>query len=337
MAVSSIEAKTVAQRVLSCVAVSALGTMAASADLAAESMVAANGRLEGGEPTAELHFAESGRIAAVLVVEGQVVKKGDRLALLDCTALSAELKEAQAQLAIAKRGGRPEAVSRQQAEVDALRAEARRYEAQVRRLVDLAARDLAARSALEDAELALRAVNARRVVAERGLKEISSPLPKQERTAAAARVDSLSARIEECEMKAPADGLILRRLREPGAAVSQLTPAPVLLFTSAGEWHVRAEVDENDIGRISAGQEALVTAPGFGDVTVRGRVVRMSSLMGRRSVMSGDPGEKMDRDVREVLVRLDNEPPAPVVGLRVKVRFAQAGETQANLGGRRGR
>ena len=58
--------------------------------------------------------------------------------------------------------------------MEALRAEARRYEAQVRRLTDLAARDLAARSALEDAELTLRAVNARRVVAERGLNEISS-------------------------------------------------------------------------------------------------------------------------------------------------------------------
>ena len=91
-------------------------------------------------------------------------------------------------------------------------------------------------------------------------------------------------------MKAPADGLVLRRLLEPGAAVSLMAPAPVLLFTSAGGWHVRAEVDESDVGRISAGQQALVTAPGFGEVTVRGRVVRMSSLMGRRRRNVGRSG-----------------------------------------------
>ena len=95
MAVSSIEATTAARRVLWCVAVSVLGThRSVLADPGTGSMVAANGRLEGGEPTSELHFAESGRIAAVLVAEGQVVKKGDRLALLDCAALSAELQEA---------------------------------------------------------------------------------------------------------------------------------------------------------------------------------------------------------------------------------------------------
>ena len=295
--------------------------IAGPATAAEELVVAANGRLEGGQPTSTLHFAEAGRILAIAVVEGQPVRRGEVLARLDCSALEAELREAQAQFAIANRGGRAEAVATHRAEVDALTAEARRFEAHVRRLVNLAAKDLAAKSALEDAELQLRAVEARRMVAERALIQTRSALPAQERAAAAARVDALAARLKECQIIAPADGVVLRRLLEPGAAVSPVAPAPVLLFASTDGWHARAEVDEHDVGRIRVGQPTVVTAPGFGEAAVRGTVVRMSSLMGRRTVLSGDPAEKMDRDVREVLVRLARAPPAPVVGLRVKVKF----------------
>jgi hypothetical protein len=54
-------------------------------------------------------------------------------------------------LDIAKRGGRVETVAVKQADVEALDAEVRRHEAQVRRLTNLAARDLTAKSSLEDA------------------------------------------------------------------------------------------------------------------------------------------------------------------------------------------
>jgi hypothetical protein len=43
--------------------------------------------------------------------------------------------------------------------------------------------------------------------------------------------------------------------------------------------------------------------------------------MGRRSVLSGDPAEKTDRDTLEVIANLDPSPDHPAIGLRVTVRF----------------
>jgi multidrug resistance efflux pump len=282
---------------------------------------AANGRLEGTNPTAALQFAQSGRIAEILVAEGESIREGQPLAQLDCSNLKAQLRAATAALEIAKRGERAEAIAVQQAEVTAIEAEKGRYEAQVRRLERLAAKDLAAKGSLEDAELLVRQIEARRQVALLKLVEFRNPQPAQERAAVAAQVEALVAQIRECTLQAPTHGVVVRRLLEPGAVVSTLTPEPVFLFADTRIWHVRAEIDESDVGRVRVGHKAVVTAPAFGTSKANGTVIRVSPMMGRRTVLSGDPGEKMDRDVNEVLVRLASRPPVSIIGLRVKVRF----------------
>jgi len=47
--------------------------------------------------------------------------------------------------------------------------------------------------------------------------------------------------------------------------------------------------------------------------------------MGRKKVKTGDPAEKSDRDVLEVIADLEDHDPLLVVGLRVVVRFTSAG------------
>jgi hypothetical protein len=43
--------------------------------------------------------------------------------------------------------------------------------------------------------------------------------------------------------------------------------------------------------------------------------------MGRKSVLSGDPAEKADRDVLEVIIELDQSAKELPVGLRVTVQY----------------
>ena len=43
--------------------------------------------------------------------------------------------------------------------------------------------------------------------------------------------------------------------------------------------------------------------------------------MGRKTVRTGDPADKGDRDILEVLVDLDRQDPRLVVGLRVTALF----------------
>lgn len=52
-----------------------------------------------------------------------------------------------------------------------------------------------------------------------------------------------------------------------------------------------------------------------------GTVASIGSQMGRKKVRTGDPAEKSDRDVLEVLIDLDETNKLLVVGLRVTAQF----------------
>ena len=52
-----------------------------------------------------------------------------------------------------------------------------------------------------------------------------------------------------------------------------------------------------------------------------GTVKELSSVMGRKSVVTGDPADKSDRDVLEVVAELGPDATALPLGLRVTVQF----------------
>jgi RND family efflux transporter MFP subunit len=99
----------------------------------------------------------------------------------------------------------------------------------------LVTRDIAARTALERAERDARAARA---------------------TAEAARQ-----RLEDYVVRAPTDGLVLRRDAEVGEIVD--TPASLFWIGEPRPLRVTAEVDEEDIARIEVGQRVLLRADAF--------------------------------------------------------------------------
>ena len=86
-----------------------------------------------------------------------------------------------------------------------------------------------------------------------------------------------------------------------------------------------------DLGGIALNQRVTVRAPAFGDQEVSGVVTEIGREMGRRSIREGDPAERNDRDVLEVLIRLDRPPPAAIVGLRVRVIFGDPNDEASKL------
>ena len=107
----------------------------------------------------------------------------------------------------------------------------------------------------------------------------------------------------------------------PGETVSTVMPRPVISLADLSRLRVRTEVDERDLGRLRIGQSVTVFSDAFPDKQFAGRVASFGSLMGRKQVRTGDPAEKSDRDVLEVLVELDERDERLVVGLRTTVRF----------------
>jgi HlyD family secretion protein len=88
----------------------------------------------------------------------------------------------------------------------------------------------------------------------------------------AARHDAEKARVElrqsetvakEAQILAPADGVILHRMAEPGLLLSAGQPALTMAF--ADRLYVRTFVPEGKLGVVRPGQKAVVRVDAFGD------------------------------------------------------------------------
>jgi hypothetical protein len=77
------------------------------------------------------------------------------------------------------------------------------------------------------------------------------------------------------------------------------------------------DVDETDVARLRVGQEAYVTADAFGERRFTGRVVRVGQVLGRKTVRTDEPTERVDTKILETLVELNDGADLPL-GLRVQ-------------------
>ncbi len=306
------------------------------AGTAEEVIVAAPGRIEGASESVEVGAPMDGIIKALLVTEGQRVQAGDTLVALVCDDLESAEAAARARAEAAKqtrtrllRGSRDE--ERREAEArrvagEAERDQARRRYERVERLFQtdlIVSRDDLdrARRDLDVAEAALTAAAEREALVKAG------PLPEEiaranaDVEAAERTTREAASRVEKCSIRAPSAGTVLRCHLKAGEQVSLALPRAVVTLADTSSYRVRAEVDERDVGKISVGQEALVTAEAIGGGSLKGRVSRIEPLMGRKRIRTGDPAEKSDRDVQEVIIDLEPGPATLPVGLRVTVRF----------------
>ena len=84
---------------------------------------------------------------------------------------------------------------------------------------------------------------------------------------------------------------------------------------------MRAEVDERDVQAARGSGNVFVTSDASGQHRFAGRIIRVSPTMGKKAVLTGDPTDKHDRDVLEVLAELEPGAEELPIGLRVTVQF----------------
>lgn len=122
-------------------------------------------------------------------------------------------------------------------------------------------------------------------------------------------------------MRAPISGTILRVLLREGESFALIAPHPLFTMADVSGRRVRAEVDENDIANVHVGQKLLISADAYSRRTFSGVVTKLADVMGRKSVITGDPAQKADRDILEVTADLNQPANALPIGLRVTVQF----------------
>ena len=223
----------------------------------------------------QLAFNGSERIAALLAQEGDHVKAGQLLALLDTQRLEpkAASKEAQAaaqreEVARLEAGNRPEEIRKAKADMGVAEAEARNAQLTYQRVTNLIAQNVVPPQQLDDATAALEATAAR-LNAARQTYDLMVLGPRKEDIAAGKaklqgyEADLALARQELADAKlyAPTNGVIRDRILEPGDMASPQKP----VFTLALDdplW-VRAYVAETDLGKIRLGMKAEVTTDSY--------------------------------------------------------------------------
>src|SRR5690606_21066338 len=80
---------------------------------------------------------------------------------------------------------------------------------------------------------------------------------------AEARLSSARVALADASLRAPADGLVVRRLVDPGAVVAP--GAPLLVFVADGATRLVVEPDESNLALLEVGQRALASADAFPD------------------------------------------------------------------------
>ncbi len=231
--------------------------------------LAASGTVEATE--AALGFQLPGRIERIGPHEGDRVKAGDELARLDRAELDARraqsvalLVAARALLAELERGARSEELA-QAREADsaaaARLADAVRDHGRAQRLFEGGA---ASQEALDKSRLALDLARSQKGQVAQQLKLVESG-PRVERIAAQraavaqaeAAVRLADASLANAVVKAPFDGVVTVRDREPGETVG--AGMPVLTVMNLAERWVRIYIAEGRIGAVSLGDSATIS------------------------------------------------------------------------------
>jgi HlyD family secretion protein len=245
-----------------------------------------NGRIEA--PMVDLGPKVPGRVTEVFVREGDRVKAGALLVRLDLGETSVAVEREQAGVRAAQARAQDLEAGSRQSDIDVVQAEVADRHATVNLAEKEAERQRfllskkvgtqrdydRARTDLERARAALKASQERVELAREGTRvnQTRAAQAETERAQAALRQSVTVAR--ENEIRAPADGVIVHRLAEPGQLVGAGQSAITMAF--ANRLFVRTFIPETKLGRVRMGTPASVSVEAFPGRVFPARITEIS-------------------------------------------------------------
>jgi multidrug resistance efflux pump len=280
-----------------------------------------------------------GRVKALPVAEGKEVPEGTVLLQIDDSQARNDLEQAKIALSVSKEklnearkleDQRNRQIEGQKAAIEAAEAKEKAAKAQSDKANQLfkdrisgTEQDKIAAQAAVDGAAAL--VKVERVK----LEQIRSMNPSAAIRMAEDDVKSKQRQIEkaqlavdECQIKAPCRGKILRQLVNVGELLGPTSPKPALQFCPSGDRIVRAEVEQDYAGRVKLGQKATVEDESVGGGKWTGTVIGVSDWYTQRRDVRLEPMQFNDVRTLEVIIRLDGEGTSPLrINQRVRVKL----------------
>ena len=281
----------------------------------------------------------SGKLQVLPVEEGDRVERSQVLAQLEnadyrarVASAEATLRENEAALRRVVNGASAEERREALATLKAAEAVMENAGAEAERRRQLAAQGVVSREEADRYDREFRVARARHDEAQQRYALIEADAREEDRTRAEAEVSLARARLEEARallektfVRSPVNGIVLRKHRKIGESVSTQFDSPIVTVADDTKLRVRVDVDETDVEKIRLGQPAYVTAEAFQGRKFWGRVVRIGRILGKKTIRTDEPTERVDTKILETLVELDDGRELPL-GLRVDA-FVVTGTT----------
>lgn len=252
-----------------------------------------------------LAFKVGGRIMDLPFDEGSRIAKGQMLGRLDPNDLKEQLGVAQAARGVAQAG-----IGKAQADMAQAQASLQRARSDFERVKSLCAQGILSRADLDAAQERLK-------VTEATVQAMGAVGTQAQRGESLAKGTEAIQRLAFAEgrLLSPVDGLLTRRLREPGDIVAAGTP--ILTVVSTRKIWVRAWVDESALGQLQIGQPARIELRSHPGQRFPGRVDRI--------------GRQSDRQTHELLVDVEllERPAIFAMGQRADVQIQTRGPQNA--------
>lgn len=289
---------------------------------------------------ASLVPVQQGRVVAVPVKEGDEVKAGQELLRLDDRAAEFALRQAkanlgaaEAQLKLAKQAPARHKIQvvKQQAAIQAAEgrlAGANEEAARVQRLFE--SKNISAEQA-QAAKEQVKTAEAGVQVEKETLNELRLAQPEldikraeEDVAAKQALVDQAKHALDECTLRAPGAGTVLRVLVREGDVFGPQTRQPAVQFCPQAARIVRAEVEQEFAGRLALGQPALIQDDAVASPTWKGKVTHVADWYASRRSLTQEAFQFNDVRTLECIVTLDADQPPLRINQRVRVTIGQA-------------
>ncbi|WP_025807087.1 HlyD family secretion protein [Pseudomonas chlororaphis] len=256
-----------------------------------EGLSMGNGRLEATE--VQIASKTPGRLAEVLVDEGDKVSKDQLLARMDTRTLEAQRAQAEADVVRTR-----ENLAAAEANVQLRQSELLLATQELKRSRELFNRGYASQQIIDQQQARLNTGNAAVQAAQAQVAAVRAAIGS-----AKALVAQLTSEIDDSSLRAPIDGIIQLRLAEPGEVLG--AGGRVLLLIDPSDQYMNLYLSASVTGRLAVGSEARILLDALPDQPLPAKI----SFVAAKSQFT--PKEVETRDERQKLV------------FRVKLRLTQ--------------
>lgn len=217
--------------------------------------------------TVQVSSQISGQIREVLVNYNSLVKAGQLVAQIAPETYEHRVRQAEADLEAARA-----TVAVQQAEIYRSQVNLAEAERDLARKQTLVEKNFISPAELDKTKTTLEAAHAQMRVVNAQARNSAALVRQREAQLGQARVD-----LGRTEIRAPVDGIVIKRSVEPGQTVAASLQAPEMfvIAQNLADMQVETAIDEADVGRLQVGQEASFSVDAFPGKRFKGQVTQV--------------------------------------------------------------